>query len=89
MYTGRVFFFFSSLPFYETGMGDVKALINQLFEIEKQWNKWTKTYYFFFKLSSFGLDPGQDGRFLTYKTLSDEPCTRVTGDVWVEVMVAQ
>lgn len=36
--------------------------------------------FFFFKLSSFGLDPGQDGRFLTYKTLSDEPCTRVPGD---------
>lgn len=62
-------------------MGDVKALINQLFGIEN---------FFFFKLSSFGLDPGQDGRFLIKHCLMNRALGRpVTGDMWEEIMVAQ
>lgn len=61
-------------------MGDVKALINQLFGIEN----------IFFKLSSFGLDPGQDGRFLIKHCLMNRALGRpVTGNMWVEILVAQ
>lgn len=53
-------------------MGDVKALINQLFGIEN-------FFFFFFETIKFWVR-SRPGWQISDKTLSDEPCTRAPGD---------
>lgn len=79
MYTGRVFFFFSSSPFYETDMGDVKALINRLFGIEVGGRNFT--------FNIFTTEQKQHLKFLTrciYLTIAKSPwkCLSVGRDHW-------
>lgn len=60
MHTGRFLLFF--FPFYASDMGDVKALISQMFGVEEMATvcSFLGEKYWVFRLSNLVLDPDQD-----------------------------